>query len=132
MIDDRMTSIKVGDKEHKLLLSTGASQKIMTEFGGLSELGEQLSDAKNADEATKLVKKIILILNESATRAENLMYPSHNVSPLTEEELDYLTAPGDLLTFQEAIMGALTKGSKRNVLSEEDETENTPDESVKN
>ena len=123
MVEDRMTSIKVGNKEHKLLLSTGASQKIMTEFGGLQELGERLTDSKNADEAMSLVKKIILVLNESATRAENLMYPSHNVSPLMEDEIDYLTAPGDLLIFQEAIMGALTKGSKRDVLSEEDDTE---------
>lgn len=43
---------------------------------------------------------------------------------LTEEMLELLTSPLDLAEFKDAIMQAMTKGTKRNVESEETAVKN--------
>ena len=67
----------------------------------------------------EIVWLITLLANQSI-QIHNLR---HNDSPrelLTEEVVELLTTPADLASYKGAITEALQKGTKRNIVSEDD------------
>ena len=44
----------------------------------------------------------------------------HAIGFVTEDDVELLTSPADLATYKAAIMEALYKGTKRNIISEDD------------
>ena len=51
-------------------------------------------------------------------------HPKNKKELLTEETLELLTTPSDLTEFKDAIMKAMTKGTKRNIESEDNGSKN--------
>lgn len=60
----------------------------------------------------------MLLANQSIL-VHNLQNPDDKQELLEQETLELLTTPLDLADFKEAIMSALLKGTKREVLSED-------------
>ncbi len=67
---------------------------------------------------------IIVLLANQGVMIHNIKNPKSKKELLTEEMLELLTSPLDLAEFKDAIMVAMTKGTKRNIESEETKTKN--------
>ena len=119
MANDRSTFIKIGDEEYELLLTTRATKEIAKRYGGLDKLGDKL--LKNEDIETALVEVIwlITILANQPILIYNFKNKENPKELLTEEIVELFTTPNELAEFKEAITQSLLKGTKRNVVSED-------------
>lgn len=117
-MDERSAKINIGSEEYELILTTKATKEIAARYGGLENLGDKLMSAENFEQALDEIIWLIVLLCNQAILIHNLK--SENKKPiLTAEEVELLTAPSDLADYKNAIMEALSKGTKRNIVSEE-------------
>jgi hypothetical protein len=120
METERSAKILIGDEEYTLLLTTKATKEIAGRYGGLENLGDQLMKAENFEMALSEIVWLITLLANQSIQIHNLR---HNDSPrelLTVEVVELLTTPADLASYKTAITEALQKGTKRNIVSEDD------------
>lgn len=125
---ERSASITIGGKDFELLLTTRATREIAGRFGGLENLGETLMTAENFEQSLADLIWLITLLANQSILVHNLTEPSDLQSLLSEEAVELLTAPGDLVDYKDAIAECLTRGTKRNVISEADPKAETPRE----
>lgn len=124
MANERSAVITIGGKDYELLLTTKATKEIAGRYGGLESLGDKLMKSENFEMAiTEIVWLITLLANQSIL-IHNLVHKDARQELLTEEEVELLTSPFDLAGFKTAISEALYKGTKRNVVSEENGPKN--------
>jgi hypothetical protein len=116
MYNEYTTTIKVGDKDYELLLTTRATKE---------NLGEKLMKAENFEMAIGEIVWLIALLANQSILIYNLKHKEEPKDLLTEEEVELLTSPLDLAGYKDAITDALFKGTKRNVESEPD-SKNAP------
>ena len=119
MANERSTVITVGGKEYELLLTTRATKEIAKRYGGLSNLGEKLAQSGNFEDALDELMWLIVLLCNQSILVHNLQFPDSKKEPLEQETLELLTTPYELAGFKDAIMGALIKGTKREIESEQ-------------
>ncbi len=119
MENDRSSVIVIGGREYELLLTTKATKEIGKKYGGLGNLGEKLSQAENFELALDELLWLIVLLANQSILVHNLQNPDDKQDLLEQETLELLTTPLDLDDFKAAIMSALLKGTKREVLSED-------------
>lgn len=124
MADERSATIKIGDREYELLLTTRATKEIAARYGGLENLGDRLMKSENFEIAINEVVWLITLLANQTVLVYNLSHKDAPKELLTEDEVELLTSPLDLAGFKTAISEALIKGTKRNVESEEDGSKN--------
>lgn len=124
MADERSATIKIGDKEYELLLTTKATKEIAARYGGLENLGDRLMKSENFEMAINEVVWLITLLANQTVLVYNLSHKDAPKELLTEDEVELLTSPLDFAGFKTAISEALIKGTKRNVDSEEDGSKN--------
>ena len=123
MDNERSSTIKVGNEEYNLVLTTRATKEIAKRYGGLEHLGDKLMKAENFEMALdEIVWLITLLANQSVLINNRLNGEKRGI--LTEEDVEILTSPLDLTTYKEAIMESMFKGTKRYVESEEAESKN--------
>ena len=120
MYDEYTTTIKVGDKDYELLLTTKATKEIAGRYGGLENLGEKLMKAENFEMALGEIIWLITLLANQPILIHNLKHKDDKQELLTEEEVELLTSPMDLAEYKDAITDALLKATKRNIESETD------------
>ena len=124
MANERSAVITIGGNDYELLLTTKATKEIAGRYGGLENLGDKLMKRENFEMAiTEIVWLITLLANQSIL-IHNLTHKDEQKELLTEEAVELLTTPLDLAQFKTAISEALFKGTKRNVVSEEDGSKN--------
>jgi hypothetical protein len=124
-MDERSATIALGGENYELILTTGATKAIARRYDGLESLGEKLLKAENF-EATldELIWLLCLLANQSIL-LHNLQNPCDKRPLLTEEALELLTSPFDLVEYKMALTEALFRGTKRNIQSAEaDEPKN--------
>ncbi len=119
MANERSSTIKIGDKEYELLLTTKATKEIAKKYGGLEKLGDKLLTNKDYEGAIGEIVWLIVTLANQPIHIHNYKNPSEKKELLTEDEVELLTTPQDLTTFKDAITEALYKGVQRNIVSEE-------------
>lgn len=119
MANDRSSTIKIGDKEYELLLTTKATKEIAKKYGGLEKLGDKLLTNKDYEGAIGEVVWLIVTLANQPILIHNYKNPNDKKDLLTEDEVELLTTPQDLTIFKDAITEALYKGVQRNIVSEE-------------
>lgn len=124
MADERSATIKIGDREYELLLTTRATKEIAARYGGLENLGDRLMKSENFEMAINEVVWLITLLANQTVLVYNLSHKDAPKELLTEDEVELLTSPLDLAGFKTAISEALIKGTKRNVESEDDGSKN--------
>ena len=120
MADERSATIKIGDKEYELLLTTKATKEIAKKYGGLEKLGDKLLSNKDYEAAIGEIVWLIVTLANQPILINNFKNPNDKKDLLTEEEVEILTTPEDLANFKGAITSALYKGVKRNIESVEE------------
>ena len=116
---DRVSKIKVGDKEYELILTTKATKEIAGRYGGLENLGDKLMKAENFEMALGEIVWLICLLANQSILIHNIKNKDNQKELLTEEEVEVLTTPFDLADYKQAITDCLYKGTKRNIESEE-------------
>lgn len=121
MDNERTASIRIGGDEYVLLLTTKATKEIAGRYGGLENLGDKLMKSENVEMALSEIVWLITLLANQSTLVYNIKHKDAPKELLTEDEVEILTSPIDLAEYKEAIMNALYKGAKRNVLSEENQ-----------
>lgn len=124
MADERSTTIKIGDRECELLLTTKATKEIAGRYGGLENLGEKLMKSENFEMAINEIVWLITVLANQTIQIYNLTHKDAPQALLTEEEVELLTTPLDLAEYKTAITEAMFKGTKRNIVSEENGSKN--------
>jgi len=119
MADNRTATIAIGGQDYELLLTTKATKEIAGRYGGLSNLGDKMMNSENFEMAiTDIIWLITLLANQAI-----LVYNIHNREKpkplLTEEEVELLTVPYELVGYRTAITDALQRGTQRNIQSED-------------
>lgn len=118
MTSDRSSVIKIGDKEYTLTLTTRATKEIAKKYGGLENLGDKLMKSENFEMAIGEIIWLLTLLVNQSLLIHNLKNPKDKKDLLTEEEVELLTTPADLVAQKEAIVKAMAKGTNRNIESE--------------
>ena len=120
-MEDRSATITIGGQEFELLLTTKATKEIAARYGGLENLGEKLMKSENFEMALDEIVWLITLLANQPILIHNLRDPADKLELLTTEVVELLTSPFDLAAYKSAIMEAMSKGTKRNIESENDE-----------
>ncbi len=124
MTSDRSSVIKIGDKEYALTLTTKATKEIAKKYGGLENLGDKLMKSENFELAISEIIWLLTLLANQSLLIHNLRNPKNKKELLTEEEVELLTTPADLVSQKEAIVKAMAKGTNRNIESESTKSKN--------
>ena len=119
-MNDRSATITIGGQEFELLLTTRATKEIAARYGGLENLGEKLMKSENFEMALDEIVWLITLLANQPILIHNLRDPADKLELLTTEVVELLTSPYDLAAYKNAIMEAMSKGTRRNVESEKD------------
>ena len=122
--NERSASIAVNGENYELILTTKATKELAARYGGLENLGDKLMKSEKFEEVIGEIVWIIVLLANQGIMVHNIKNPKSKKELLTEEMLELLTSPLDLAEFKDAIMQAMTKGTKRNVESEETAVKN--------
>jgi hypothetical protein len=125
--EERKATITIGGKDYDLLLTTLATKQIGKRYGGLQNLGETLMNSEHIEDAIDEIVWLITLLANQPIMIHNL-WNEEKVPLLTEEVVFLMTSPYDLADYKNAIMEAMYKGAQRNVVSEETDEKNSPDE----
>jgi hypothetical protein len=125
MDKERYAQISVGGNAYDLVLTTRATKEIARRYGGLENLGEKLMKAENFEMALDEVIWLIALLANQTIQIHNFQHPDDKRELLTEEVLELLTTPMELAEYKDAIMEAMVRGTKREVVSEETGPKNT-------
>lgn len=123
VVADRSAKIVLGGNEYELVLTTLATKSIARRYGGLENLGTKLASSEHFEEALDEIVWLITLLANQSILIHNL-WNEDKKSLLTEEMVELLTSPYELAEYKNAIMVAMYKGAKREVVSEEKETKN--------
>ena len=123
-VNERSASITVNGEEYELILTTKATKELAARYGGLENLGNKLMQSEKFEEVLEEIVWMIVLLANQSIMIHNLKNPKNKKEFLTEEKLELLTSPTDLANFKDAIMQAMTKGTKRNIESEEIDVKN--------
>lgn len=120
MDTERTATITIGGEEYSLVLTTRATKQIASRYGGLDNLGDKLMKSENFEMAIDEVVWLITLLANQSLLIHNLRHKEDKKNLLTVEDVELLTTPVDLASYKDAITEALQKGTKRNVVSEDD------------
>lgn len=120
MENERSASITLDGEEYTLILTTKATKEIAGKYGGLENLGDKLLKSENFELALNEVVWLITLLANQSILIHNIKNKDNKKELLTEEMVELLTSPCDLVGFKSALSEALYKGTKRNIVSEDD------------
>jgi len=112
--------IEIGGESYELILTTKATKAIAGKYGGLEKLGDQLLKAENFEPALSEIVRLINLLANQSIMIHNLRHPDTSRALLTEDAVELLTTPMELATFKSAVTQAMFKGTRRDVMSEEE------------
>jgi hypothetical protein len=118
MDNERSATIKIGDQQYELILTTKATKAIAGRYGGLENLGERLMKAENFELALDEIVWLLTLLANQSVLIYNLKHKDAPKDLLTEEEVELLTSPLELASYKNAITECMFKGTARNVVSE--------------
>lgn len=116
---DRSAVINIGGTDFELMLTTRATKEIARRYGGLENLGDKLMKSENFELALDEIIWLITVLANQSILIHNLKNKDNPKDVLTEDEVELLTSPLELATYKSAITEAMFKGTKRDILSEE-------------
>ena len=120
-MNERSATVNIGGKAYELLLTTRATKEIAARYGGLENLGDKLMKAENFESAIGEIVWLITLLANQTVLVYNLTHKESPKALLEGETVELLTCPYDLAEYKNAIMEAMTRGTKRNVESENEE-----------
>jgi GGDEF domain-containing protein len=124
MDNERVSLIRIGGDEFRLVLTTRATKEISKRYGGLENLGDKLLKAENFEMALEEIVWLITLLANQSILIDNLVSSKEKHKLLTEEAVELLTTPAELAAFKDAISEAMFKGTQRFIESEDEPSKN--------
>ncbi|SJZ93524.1 hypothetical protein SAMN02745116_01877 [Pilibacter termitis] len=118
MIEERTSTIQLGEEEFDLILTTKATKEIAAHYDGLDHLGDKLLKSENFELALDEIVWLITLLANQSIKIHNLKHKEKR-EELTTEYVELLTSPLDLANYKEAITEAMFKGTNRVIESED-------------
>ena len=106
MATDRSADVIIGGETYELILTTKATKEIAARYGGLDNLGDKLLKAENFEMALGEIVWLVTVLANQSILIHNLKDRDH---------------PKELAQYKEALTEALFKGTRRSIVSEEDQ-----------
>jgi len=126
--NERSSFINIGGEQYELILTTKATKAIASRYGELENLGERLMKAENFEMALDEIVWLLTLMANQSILIYNLKHKDAPKELLTEEEVELLTSPLELVSYKNAITEAMFKGTARNVVSKKEEaSKNTQD-----
>jgi hypothetical protein len=119
--NERAAVINIGGMDFELMLTTRATKEIARRYGGLENLGDKLMKSENFEMALDEIIWLITVLANQSILIHNLKNKDNPKEVLTEDEVELLTSPLELATYKSAITEAMFKGTKRDIMSEENQ-----------
>lgn len=119
--NERSAIINIGGMDFELMLTTRATKEIARRYGGLENLGDKLMKSENFEMALDEIIWLITVLANQSILIHNLKNKDNPKEVLTEDEVELLTSPLELATYKSAITEAMFKGTKRDIMSEENQ-----------
>ena len=116
-MDDRAGKVVIGGEEYELLLTTLATKEIAKKYGGLDKLGDMMQSGDIIQSLDEVAWLIATLANQPIMIANRKNHEKREL--LTAEDVELMTSPADIGNMSDAIMEAIGKGMKRNVVSEE-------------
>jgi len=120
MDNERSAKINISGQDYELILTTKATKEIAGRYGGLENLGEKLLKSENFEMALDEIVWLITLMANQSLLVHNLKHPEDQKTLLSQEAVELLTSPLELASYKEALTEAMFKGTKRNIVSEED------------
>ena len=120
MDDDRSAMINISGQEYELILTTRATKEIAARYGGLENLGDKLLRSENFEMALDEIAWLVTLMANQSLLIHNLRHAEDRKALLTQDDVELLTSPLELAAYKEALTQAMFKGTKRNIVSEED------------
>ena len=120
MDNERSAKINISGQDYELILTTKATKEIAGRYGGLENLGEKLMKSENFEMALDEIVWLITLMANQSLLVHNLKHPEDQKTLLSQEAVELLTSPLELASYKEALTEAMFKGTKRNIVSEED------------
>lgn len=117
--DERAAVIDIGGSKYEMILTTRATKEIAKRYGGLENLGDKLMKSENFELALDEIIWLITLLANQSILIHNLKNKDAPRELLTEDAVELLTSPLELATYKSAITEAMFKGTKRDIMSEE-------------
>jgi hypothetical protein len=130
MENERSAVINIGGMDFELMLTTRATKEIARRYGGLENLGDKLMKSENFEMALDEIIWLITVLANQSILIHNLKNKDNPKDVLTEDEVELLTSPLELATYKSAITEAMFKGTKRDIMSEENSPAGLPPKNV--
>jgi GGDEF domain-containing protein len=124
MDNERVSLIRIGGDEFRLVLTTRATKEISKRYGGLENLGDKLLKAENFEMALEEIVWLITLLANQSILIDNLVSSKEKHKLLTEEAVELLTTPAELAAYKDAISEAMFKGTQRFIESEDEPLKN--------
>ena len=119
--NERSAFINIGGEQYELILTTKATKAIASRYGELENLGERLMKAENFEMALDEIVWLLTLMANQSILIYNLKHKDAPKELLTEEEVELLTSPLELVSYKNAITEAMFKGTARNVVSKKEE-----------
>jgi len=120
MNNERSAMINIGGQDYELILTTKATKEIAGRYGGLENLGAKLMKSENFEMALDEIVWLITLMANQSLLVHNLKHPEDQKTLLSQEAVELLTSPLELASYKEALTEAMFKGTKRNIVSEEE------------
>jgi hypothetical protein len=124
MDNGRSATINIGGQSYEMILTTRATKEIAKRYGGLENLGEKLMKTENFELALDEIIWLITLLVNQSILIHNLKCEGKPKKTLTEDEIELLTSPFELVEYKTSIMEAMLRGASRHVESEEEPSKN--------
>ena len=99
MDNERTAIITIGGEEYDLVLTTRATKQIAGRYGGLENLGDKLMKSENFELAISEIVWLITLLANQSILIHNLRHADDKKDLLTEENVELLTTPADLASY---------------------------------
>ena len=124
MDNPRSTKVKIGGQEYRMLLSFYATREISRRFGSLQKMADKMANTADFGELAEHLAFLLHLLVEQGEMNHHLLNPDAPARKIPDEEsIMMLMAPGDVDDIRGGILGAITKGMRREVESEKENDE---------
>ena len=119
MDNERSVKILIDNEEYHLLLTTKALKEIAKRYGNLDDVCGKIVQTEDMELSINETIWFITLLANQTILIHNLKNDDKQ-ELLTEEKVELLTVAADFNELKRAIFDSLNKGSKRNIVSEDD------------
>jgi hypothetical protein len=119
-MDNNNAKITIDGEQYELIMTMRATREIGKRYGGLEVVADKLQNTANFEQVIEEVVWLITMLCNQGVLINNMHHPENQRPLLTDEKVELLTTPSDIIDFKDAIMECMSRGVKRAVENEPD------------